>query len=278
MIVLDAETEPAGLAAAAKRLQRIGHYAESAALMEKALHAAFARWGSQSLEIVCYQNGLGILYKHLGKYGAARSLYRRALRILRTACEPDLSALATLYHNLGGIEHARGHHRRGVLLTRHAVWLRQQLLGASHPLVARDLMALAALLDGQGLYADSEPLYLRAVEILSGAPEEADEDVAIAYNNLGALKQRSGNPAAAEAYYHRALILKEQRLGPWHVELAPTLNNLAVLCRTLGRFTEAAEHYEHALLLTDAALGVSHPHSMLLRANLARLKSEARLE
>lgn len=76
---------------------------------------------------------------------------------------PDHVALATLCHNLGGLEHARGQHARGEPWARRAVLLREAALGPDHPVVAEDVAALAAILDGLGQRDEAEALYWRAI-------------------------------------------------------------------------------------------------------------------
>ena len=58
-------------------------------------------------------NGLGVLHKYQGRYDEAEPAYRRALAIAEAALGPDHPDVASLYHNLGGLEHARGNAARG---------------------------------------------------------------------------------------------------------------------------------------------------------------------
>ena len=71
---------------------------------------------------------------------------------------PQHAEIATLYHNLGGPEHARGEYARGEPFARRSVEIRERALGPDHIDVAADVAALAGLLDGQGKYEESEPL------------------------------------------------------------------------------------------------------------------------
>ena len=67
---------------------------------------------------------------------------------------------------------------RGEPFARRSVAIREKALGPDHPDVAADLAALAALLDGQGKYAEAEARYRRALTVfervfacLSGEPD-----------------------------------------------------------------------------------------------------------
>ncbi len=51
--------------------------------------------------------------KYTGHFDTAYQLYRRALRIAIDTLGPNHTDVASIYHNLGGLEHARGRFRRG---------------------------------------------------------------------------------------------------------------------------------------------------------------------
>ena len=92
-------------------------------------------------------NDLGVLRKAQGRYADAIAFYRRALPLVPRS---DRDARATLAHNLGGIEHARGNYARAEPHARRSVRLRTALHGADHPTVAADVAALAAIVEARG--------------------------------------------------------------------------------------------------------------------------------
>ncbi len=61
----------------------------------------------------------------------------------------DNTEAASIYHNLGGLAHARGRYSEGESLARQAVEIRLRALGPDHVDVAADVAALAAIPDGQ---------------------------------------------------------------------------------------------------------------------------------
>ncbi len=83
-------------------------------------------------------NTLGLLYKELARYDEARVLYRRALSLLTSLPDPSSDDIATLYHNLGGIEHAAGDHAAGEPLARQGLAIRTSGPGSDPRLVAAD--------------------------------------------------------------------------------------------------------------------------------------------
>ena len=95
-------------------------------------------------------NRLGLRCKAEARYDEGRAHYERALALLTGRPAPDIDAIATLYHNLGGIEHARGDYATAEGFARRGVALREGIEDADPGDLAADRSALAAILDGQG--------------------------------------------------------------------------------------------------------------------------------
>src|ERR1035438_9712630 len=74
-------------------------------------------------------------------------------------------AVAVLYHNLGGLDHARGRFREAEEPARRAWEIRRELLGPDHPDALADACAYAGVLDGLERYAESRPIYQHALEV-----------------------------------------------------------------------------------------------------------------
>lgn len=106
----------------------------------------------------------GIL-RDQGRYDEAERLYFRALDLIDAAVGHDDIQAASLYHNLGGLEHARGRAALGEPPARWGLKIRERALGADHPHVAADKAALAAILDAQGRYDEAEELYRQALAV-----------------------------------------------------------------------------------------------------------------
>ncbi len=179
-------------------------------------------------------NALAVLYKYQARFAEAARLYRRALAIIEKELGPDHVDLATLYHNLGGLEHARGRYARRAVCPAFGrdspAGVRRESSGcrrgrgrvSSHPRRPREVRGIrAAVPAGVGDLSTglrSGPLRGR------GEPEQS-----------GRRTVCPGRGAQAERLYHRALAIKEQVLGSQHPDVAMTLNNLAVLYVSLGR-------------------------------------------
>ena len=76
-----------------------------------------------------------------------RAHYEMALALLREADAVRDGEAAALYHNLGGIEHARRRYDAAEPFAREVVRLRFEAFGDDYPKVAADRVALAAILE-----------------------------------------------------------------------------------------------------------------------------------
>jgi tetratricopeptide (TPR) repeat protein len=75
----------------------------------------------------------------------------------------------------------------------------------------------------------------------------------------------------AEPLLERAYQMREQQLGPEHLDTATSLNNLARLYRMQGKYEQAEPLYERALTIRERQLGPLHPHTAQSLNNLALL-------
>lgn len=177
-------------------------------------------------------NRLGMTYKYQGRLTLSARAYRRAFQISSRLFPEDHSLLATHYHNLAGLEHARGNCVEAEPLARHGLAIRERAVGPGHAAVGRDLAALAAILDGTGRHEEAEALHRRALEILRrhGRSERREHSYALA--NLAACLHLMGRTEEAEALAREALKLQRKVLGVGHPDLAATLANLESMRRS----------------------------------------------
>lgn len=252
----------------AARIERDrARYAVAEGLLREALVLAERVLGPEDADVAFTLNHLGIVHKHQGRFDDGEIVYRRALAILeanKTGVE-----LASIYHNLGGLEHARGRPEHGVRWARKSVAVREAALGADHPTVAADVAALAALLADLEEYEEAETLYLRAFRQFEQAYGLEHYEIAVTWSNLAAVLAATDRTAAAEDYYLRALALKERLLGADHPDTALTAHNLATLLVEADRADEALPLFDRAVATFMRTLGPDHPHTQTARANRA---------
>ena len=138
------------LARAAQYALSRGEYARAERLFGFALRVAERMLRANDVLVGALLNDLGMVHKYQGRFDEAERAYRRAHAIFLAARTEVSNELAALYHNRGGLEHARGHLAGGEPFARRGLELRERTLGPDHPAVAADAVALGAILDGQG--------------------------------------------------------------------------------------------------------------------------------
>jgi len=215
-------------------------------------------------------NALGMVCKYDGRFDESVALYRDALALLGE----DHPAAAAIYHNLGGVEHARRDFAAAEPYARRSVELRRAAHGPDHVLVAVDEAALAAILHALGSEDEAEELLRRSLPVLEGALGEDHHEVAAAWNNLGSVLAARGDLDGADAAYRTALESKERSVGAASPALAITLNNLGVTARRRGRPDDAAAFYERAIAILERSVEPDHPNLLLARRNRAKLQEE----
>lgn len=98
-------------------------------------------------------------------------------------------------------------------------------------------------------------------------------ELAVTFNNLGAIAQARGKLARAERYYRRALRLKETLLGRTHSDTAMTLHNLALCLEDQQKPRLALTLLRRALKIFERTCGRRHPNTRTCREHEASLSA-----
>lgn len=196
---------------AADRDRAAGHYAEAADAYRAALAQATA--GRQQ---AIAANNLASLDAELGRTADALRLYRQALDIWQRTLPSGAPEIATTLNNLGALYAVRHRYKDADYYYQRALAIQPQ---------PSTLNNLAELYFAQGRYTEAERLLRRLIDTLPAA----DPTLGTALHNMGELCRRKGRPAEAGEFYHRALAVWDQTLGPDHPYRAATLRNLAQL-------------------------------------------------
>jgi tetratricopeptide (TPR) repeat protein len=251
----------------ALRLTSRGKYGEAAAVFRRAISFADRHSHSSPLLLAAILNDFGVLSKYAGRFERAKRLYERARKVLPPDDPRSKQFRATLYHNLAGLEHARGQHARALVYARDGIQLRRKLPRSDGWPLEADQAALAAILVELGSLPEAEKIQLRLLRVYRHRFGAAHHETASLLSNLGALYVREGRLDAAERMLRRAARDLEGALGKNHPRLASVLNNLANLCARRGNLSEADALYARALRLLERQLAPTYPRIALVRAN-----------
>jgi len=261
-----------GVEAEAIRLEAIGNV--GTALRSLGLYGEAEPWLKLAIEhaekcalrATSQLNDLAVLYKYTGRFDEAERLYCKAL----ADTSGEDAAAATIYHNLGGLNHARGEFAAAEPAARRACEIRERLSGSDHPDTLADACALAGVLDGLGRYAESEPIYRHALDAFEAMFGEMHPEIAVNLNNLAAIRWAQGDAVEAEFLYLRSLRIKRELLGDAHPDTALTLLNYAAMFCDLDNRGDARRMALSALSVFESTLEPSHPRIAAARELLER--------
>lgn len=253
-----------------------GEYSRAALYLEEAVAMALSEFDEESEEVSIAQNELAVLYKHSGRFDDAKRLYECALQTMLALHGVDSLACAVLYHNVGGLLHARGEFSLAETPARDAWEISRRQLGEDDVRTTLDAVAYGAVLEGLERYEECERIYRAAWPILEREFGEHHVEIAALLHNLGAVIEARGDLEHAELLYRRTLSMREALLGERHPDVALTSNNLGRLLAQRGETDEAQRLLERAVEILQR-LGPSHPHLAKAKAHLESARLDGRV-
>ena len=221
---------------------------------------------------------MGDVYKNLGLFPRAQSLFERSAEIRRRVLGPEKAETLRSVDDLAWILNQEGHAAEAEKLQRQTVDIRQRVFGTQNLDTAKSMSNLAWTLDREGHYADAEKLERQVLEIRRRIIKMDDRDTAGVMNNLAATLGHEGHYAEAEKLKRETLDLRRRIEGPEHPDTLTAMNNLSTTLKQEGRYAEAEKLQRETLELQRRILGPEHPDTLRSMNNLAgTLVSEGHL-
>ncbi|WP_229068973.1 tetratricopeptide repeat protein [Actinoplanes sp. DH11] len=242
----------------ADELRERGRYPHAEAVLEPLVSRVDRQCGRASIAAARVRNSHGLLLKATGRYAEARDRYLEALAIAAAFGDEYADDVATLHHNLAGIEFVLGDLAAAATWGREGLDLRRRTAGADHLSVLYDEGNLAPILLAAGECDAAEGLLLHVLDHFRSRLGADDYEVAVALTNLGALAAERGDLPLALERLTEAVRIKSARLGPDHPELIRTLINIAVVAEKLGDAAESSRAVAWALTIAGATLPPDH--------------------
>jgi tetratricopeptide (TPR) repeat protein len=208
-------------------------------------------------------NNLGTLYYQQARYAEAEAVYKRALELYGD----DFALLrAMALSNIGELLRIKGKYAEAEAYHRKALSLRE-VSDEDESGIAASLNSIACLLTEMGRLEEAERAGSRALTL----SEKAGEDVQFAaiVHNLGEIYRLQKRYAEAEAFYRRALAIRQKLHGPAHPDTSGALGSVSALLYELGRLEEAMELGRRTLDIRIAKLGPSHPLTAATHSNVS---------
>lgn len=128
-----------------------------------------------------------------------------------------------------------------------------------------------------GKFDHAEPLLYAALDIAEDFPSD-DRRLAMTLECLAEILFKQRQLSQAESVVKRVIAIYEARYGPNHPDVGVFTNNLGLLYHTQKKHFMAESEYQKALSIQTKALGNSHPQTLNVIANYARLLNETHRE
>lgn len=132
---------------------------------------------------------------------------------------------------------------------------------------------LANLYEKKGLYAQAEPLYIEAKEIIAKNLGKYHPSYANCLGNLAFLYQYLGLFAKAETFFVESKEINSKLFGTEHPTYVNSLNNLAFLCLANGSYKQSEALAIEAKEISTKFLGKEHPAYAASLKNLGHIYS-----
>ena len=143
-------------------------------------------------------NNLALVEQDQKDYAGAEAHFREVLQIDRAVSGERHADVAADLHNLAWFLHKyRGRSAEAEGVSRQAVAMRREVLGATHPHTASSVRQLADILSGRGQYAAAVPLYRESLRIQTEALPKGHRLTLLAALGLGEALTALGQRAEA---------------------------------------------------------------------------------
>jgi len=217
---------------------------------------------------------MGTVYGSLGLYDEAVALLASSLQSRMNLYGSDSLEAADAMQRLGTVLVRRGEYARAEALLQQALSIDRRRAGDDRLRIAATLHEFANLRRGEEKFKEAEQLFRESLSLLDRSSADAQLTIQI-LNDYGLLLDYTGNQAAAEQTYRRAIDLSERTLGPDQPDIADITHNLADTLSKQGRIDAAGPLFIKSLALYRKLLGSEHPFIAMALANYGRFLQQS---
>ncbi|CAB9518059.1 Kinesin light chain [Seminavis robusta] len=205
-----------------------------------------------------------LLYR-LGDYEGALDDLKASLEARESQAGRRNLEIAVIYELMGSVNAAKcrndptpDNNNRSLELQVKALKIREQILGPSHPLVAKSLNSLGYLHMIMGRYGMALACYQRCLSIRIDCLGRLDPDTAAAYLSKGHALKEQGKYSEAIHMCREAVLILEELRGSNHKETAAGFNSLGLVLAFAGYRTRSLAMLSKGLTIRRAVLGNVH--------------------
>jgi CHAT domain-containing protein len=237
-------------------------------LYQRALAILDATLGNQHPAPAVVRSRLARVYQLTGDRLKAEALIRPSLEIIERTLGADHLLYVRGLTTLQALrENARDFEEAGQILRRQLEILEKIGLADSVE-YAQSLSGLGGVYNMQRDQRALDTLQ-RSLTLCERLREFDTNCMAPPLVNLGVAAKDRGDFTAAEAYYRRALAIRQPIVGADNPDLIPNLNNLANLYNSMGDHARALDAHFQALRIEEHGLSPYHRYALLTAGNIA---------
>jgi eukaryotic-like serine/threonine-protein kinase len=254
------------------QLGKLQMLARKDTLAQGTLEEAFRTAEACGHNQVAAQSSIGLVTtvgRNLARSNDGHLWVRLAKAVVQRAERGEEGTLAAqLGGNEGDLLWTEGKYEEALAEHRHALSIRERVLGPDHAEVAQSHNSIGIVLDDEGKYDEALAEYRRALAMRERILGAEHPDVAGSHNNIGLALGRQGKYEEALAEHRRALAIRETVLGPDHPDVAASYNNIGLVLEDQGKYAQALAEFQRALAIREKALGPDHPDVALSHNNI----------
>jgi len=142
-----------------------------------------------------------------------------------------------------------GRYDEAVRVSREALEAVRLAHGDGHPVTAKSMNNLGAMLSKHGDENEAERLLLDALDILEKTLGEGHPGTSSALNNLAELYSGQERYTEAGSLFERAISIREKQPGDGYADLITSIENLAAMRFGEGRYEDSLSLFERSLEL-----------------------------
>lgn len=221
-----------------KKSQSVGHFLESIAIRRELN-------GDDDPLLASTYNKLGVSYYLTGEFDKALNAYRKALS-LSERVEVDPLVIAEICNNFGIVLKLQGDLVEAFEFYHRSMQLKEALLSADDPNLARTYNNLGNLLRVMGQTEEAMVYYEKAVTIFKAKYGPRDPMVGKIFTNQGIIYSRYGDYNKALQYFNQALAIYEDNESNAE-DIASTWNNIGNVYFQLKDYNQGLVYYSKSV-------------------------------
>ena len=214
---------------------------------------------------------IGTVYNHLGLWGAAEPMLRRAVAADRRALGDDHPQTVNAVSSLASVYEYQGRLKEAEPLNVEVIERRRRRLGEEHSDTLRTNDDLASLYVLQSRFDEAQRLVKKTLETQRRVLGPEHTDTLYPMNILQSLYFRQGHYVDAAPVAREVVEIELRTLGEGHPATLTNMHNLATVYDRLGRDGEAEQVYTKTIQGRRRVLGPAHPRTALSMQALAKM-------